>query len=99
MRQLLPIVLLALHCTAWAQTATLTEAEAIRRGLARPKSSDLDTAQVDIPRSNVLAAGVLPNPSIASIKYPTNTGPHRHRGRALLESIRTKPPRCLPVCR
>lgn len=64
MRHLLPIVLLSLHCASWAQTATLTEAEAIRRGLARPELSDLDTAQVDIARSDVLAAGVLPNPSI-----------------------------------
>ncbi|RIX47582.1 MAG: TolC family protein [Rhodocyclales bacterium GT-UBC] len=64
MRHLLPIVLLTLHCAAWAQTATLTEADAIRRGLARPELSDLDTAQVDIARSDVLAAGVLPNPTI-----------------------------------
>lgn len=64
MRHLIPIVLLTLHCAAWAQTATLTEAEAIRRGLARPELSDLDTAQVDIARSSVLAAGVLPNPTI-----------------------------------
>jgi len=64
MRHLLPIVLLMLHCAAWAQTATLTEAEAIRRGLLRPELSDLDTAQVDIARSGVLTAGVLPNPTI-----------------------------------
>ncbi|WP_326527159.1 TolC family protein [Dokdonella sp.] len=64
MRHLLPIVLLTLHCAAWAQTATLTEAEAIRRGLARPELSDLDTAQVDIARSDVVAAGALPNPTI-----------------------------------
>ncbi len=64
MRHLLPIVLLTLHCAAWAQTATLTEADAIRRGMARPELADLDTAQVDIARSDVLAAGVLPNPTI-----------------------------------
>lgn len=64
MRHLLPIVLLTLHCAAWAQTATLTETDAIRRGMARPELSDLDTAQVDIARSDVLAAGVLPNPTI-----------------------------------
>jgi cobalt-zinc-cadmium efflux system outer membrane protein len=57
-------VLLTLHCAAWAQTATLTETDAIRRGLARPELSDLDTAQVDMARSDVTAAGVLPNPTI-----------------------------------
>lgn len=64
MRHLLPIVLLTLHCAAWAQTATLTEADAVRRGLARPELSDLDTAQVDIARSNVMAASMLPNPTL-----------------------------------
>lgn len=64
MRQLLSIALLALPLAAWAQHTTLTEVDAVARGLARPEISDLDTASVDTARADAIAAGLPPNPTV-----------------------------------
>lgn len=64
MRHLLSALLLALPLAAWAQITTLTEADAVHRGLARPDLADLETGSVESARADVLAAGMLPNPTL-----------------------------------
>lgn len=61
---LLSTILLALPLAAWAQTTPLTEAEAVRRGLARPDLADLEVGRVEAARADALAAGLLPNPTL-----------------------------------
>jgi cobalt-zinc-cadmium efflux system outer membrane protein len=61
---LLSVFLPTVPLAAWAQ-APLTEAEAIRLGLARSDLSDLDQADVRMAEAAVLAAGQIPNPTLS----------------------------------
>jgi outer membrane protein, heavy metal efflux system len=61
---LLSVFLPILPLAAWAQTP-LTEAEAVRLGLARGDLSDLDQADVRMAEADALAAGQIPNPTLS----------------------------------
>lgn len=61
---LLSVILPTLPLAAWAQPH-LTEAEAIRLGLARSDLSDLDQADVRMAEADALAAGQIPNPTLS----------------------------------
>jgi cobalt-zinc-cadmium efflux system outer membrane protein len=63
MRHLLSALLFTLPLVAWAQTTTLTEAEAVRRGLARPDLADQEVGRVESAKADALATGLLPNPT------------------------------------
>lgn len=67
MRHLFSVVLLALPLAAWAQAdpiRALTEADAVRFGLARTDLSDLERGTVEAAEADALAAGLLPNPTL-----------------------------------
>lgn len=64
MRFTLSVCLLALPLAVWAQ-APLTEAEAVRLGLARAEVADLERGAVQAAEADVLAAGRLPNPTLS----------------------------------
>lgn len=64
MRFTLSVCLLALPLAGWAQ-APLTEAEAVRLGLARAEVADLERGAVQAAEADVLAAGRLPNPTLS----------------------------------
>jgi len=64
MRPLLVAFMLALPLAAWAQTAPLTEAEALRLGLSRVELSDLERATVGAAEADAEAAGLMPNPTL-----------------------------------
>lgn len=64
MRFTLSAFLLALPLAAWAQPP-LTEAEAVRRGLTRADFADLERGAVQAAEADVLAARVLPNPTLS----------------------------------
>lgn len=64
MRFTLSVCLLALPLAAWAQTP-LTEAEAVRLGLARADLADLERGTVQAAEADVLAAGQFPNPVLS----------------------------------
>ncbi len=64
MRFTLSVFLLALPLAAWAQNP-LSEAEAVRLGLARSDLSDLDQAEVRVAEADALAAGQIPNPTLS----------------------------------
>lgn len=68
MRHLLYALLFVLPVTAWAQSnptpQTLTEAEALRHGLARPDLANLDESSLGMAKADALAAGILPNPTL-----------------------------------
>lgn len=64
MRFTLSVCLLALPLAVWAQTP-LTEAEAVRLGLARADFADLERGAVQAAEADVLAAGLLPNPTLS----------------------------------
>ncbi len=64
MRFTLSVFLLALPLAAWAQNL-LSEADAVRLGLARSDFSDLDQADVRMAEANALAAGQIPNPTLS----------------------------------
>ena len=61
---LLTVFLPTLPLAAWAQTP-LTEAEAVRLGLARSDLTDLDQAEVRVAEADALAAGQIPNPTLS----------------------------------
>lgn len=63
------IVLALLASPAWA----LTEAEALRLGLARPEFSELQRAHVDAAEADVLEAGAWPNPTLEFGRDKTGT--------------------------
>lgn len=63
MRFTLSVFLFALPLAAWAQ-APLTEAEAVRLGLARVDLADLERATVSAAEADVRAAGLYPNPTL-----------------------------------
>ncbi len=65
MRRLVSIALLALPLAVAAQHSALSEGEALRRGLARPELSDLNTAREDFARADAISAGLPPNPLLA----------------------------------
>jgi cobalt-zinc-cadmium efflux system outer membrane protein len=65
MRHLLSAVLLALPLAAWAQSPPLTEAEALRRGLALPALADRETGRLETARADAQAAALWPNPTLA----------------------------------
>lgn len=64
MRFTLSVCLLALPLAVWAQTP-LTEAEAVRLGLARADLADLERGAVQAAEAEVLAAGLFPNPTLS----------------------------------
>lgn len=64
MRFTLSVFLLALPLAVWAQ-APLTEAEAVRLGLARTDLADLEQGAVLVAEADVLAAGQIPNPTLS----------------------------------
>ena len=64
MRFTLSVCLLALPLAVWAQ-APLTEAEAVRLGLARADFADLARGATQAAEADVLAAGRLPNPTLS----------------------------------
>ncbi|PKO38867.1 MAG: TolC family protein [Betaproteobacteria bacterium HGW-Betaproteobacteria-6] len=64
MRHLLSALLFTLPLAAWAQTTPLTEAEAVRRGLARPDLADLEVGRVESAKAEATAAGMPPNPTL-----------------------------------
>ena len=64
MRFTLSVFLLALPLAAWAQ-APLTEAEAVRLGLARADLAELERASVFAAEADVRAAGVYANPTLS----------------------------------
>ena len=64
MRLTLSVFLLALPLAAWAQ-APLTEAEAVRLGLARVDLADLERGAVQAAEAGVIAAGLFPNPTLS----------------------------------
>lgn len=64
MRLTLSAFLLALPLAAWAQTP-LTEAEAVRQGLARADLADLERGAVQAAEADVIAAGQFPNPVLS----------------------------------
>jgi len=64
MRFSLSVCLLALPLAVWAQTP-LTEAEAVRLGLARADLADLERGAVQAAEAEVLAAGLFPNPTLS----------------------------------
>lgn len=65
MRHLFCVFLAALPLLAAAQPSSLTESEAVRRGLARTEVADLDSAMLGAAEADALAARVLPNPTLA----------------------------------
>ncbi len=78
MRHLLSVVLLALPLAAWAQAdpiRALTEAEAVRFGLARTDLSDLERGTIEAAEADALAAGLLPNPTLGYSR-DRNRGTH-----------------------
>lgn len=64
MRITLSVFLLALPLAVWAQSP-LTEAEAVRLGLARTDLADLERGTVQAAEADVLAAGLFPNPTLS----------------------------------
>ena len=64
MRFTLSVFLLALPLAVWAQPP-LTEAEAVRLGLARADFADLERGAVQAAEAEVLAAGLFPNPTLS----------------------------------
>lgn len=64
MRHLFSVLLLALPLAAWALTPLLSEADAVRRALARSELADLERGTVDAARADALAAGQWPNPTL-----------------------------------
>jgi cobalt-zinc-cadmium efflux system outer membrane protein len=64
MRHLLSVLLLALPMAAWTQTPSLTEAEAVRRALARSELANLEQGALEAARADALAAGQWPNPTL-----------------------------------
>ena len=64
MRHFLSALLFTLPLVAWAQTTPLTEAEAVRRGLARPDLADLEVGRVESAKAEATAAGMPPNPTL-----------------------------------
>lgn len=74
MRLTVSLFLLALPLAAWAQTP-LTEAEAVRLGLARTDLADLERGALQAAEADVTAAGQLPNPTLAYSHERLNGSP------------------------
>ena len=74
MRLTLSVFLLALPLAAWAQTP-LTEAEAVRLGLARADFADLARGAVQAAEAEVIAAGLYPNPTLDYSRERTRGSP------------------------
>lgn len=83
MRHLLFMVSLALPLAAWAQTDTpqaapryhpLTEADAVRLGLARSDLSALERGAVEAAEADALAAGLPPNPTLGYSRESARRG-------------------------
>ncbi len=74
MRITLFIAMLALPLAAWANLP-LTEAEAVRLGLARPDLTDLERGVVQAAEADALAAGHLPNPTLNYSRERMNGSP------------------------
>jgi cobalt-zinc-cadmium efflux system outer membrane protein len=69
------MLLLFAPIPGWAQPLSLTEGDALRRALARPELADLDRGAVDAAEAEVIAAGILPNPSLSYSRDRTRGGP------------------------
>ena len=65
MRHLFYVLLAALPLAAAAQHSSLSESEALRRGLARAEFTDLNNALVETAQAERLAAGVFANPTLS----------------------------------
>ncbi len=74
MRFTLSVCLLALPLAAWAQ-APLTEAEAVRLGLARTELADLERGALQAAQADSIAAGQLPNPTLSYSQDRLNGSP------------------------
>jgi outer membrane protein, heavy metal efflux system len=74
MRLTLSLFLLALPLAASAQTP-LTEAEAVRLGLARADLADLERGAVQAAEADVIAAGLYPNPTLDYSRERTRGSP------------------------
>ena len=75
MRLTLSVFLLALPLAVWAQPP-LTEAEAVRLGLARADFSDLARGAVQAAEADVLAAGLFPNPTLSYSRDRVGSSPN-----------------------
>lgn len=64
MRFTLSVFLLALPLAVWAQPP-LTEAEAVRLGLARADFADLERGAIQAAEADALAASLFPNPTLS----------------------------------
>lgn len=71
MRRLSTVVLLMLPLAAWAQSTALTEAQALRMGLARTEVAGLAKGALDAAEADVLSAAQLPNPTLAYTRERT----------------------------
>ena len=74
MRQSLFVFLVLLPLGAWAQ-APLTQAEALRLGLARVALAELAEANAEAARADVLRASQLPNPTLGYSREQTGGSP------------------------
>lgn len=74
MRFTLSVCLLALPLAAWAQ-APLTEAEAVRLGLARTELADLERGALRGAEADAIAAGQSPNPVFSYSRDSLNGSP------------------------
>jgi cobalt-zinc-cadmium efflux system outer membrane protein len=74
MRHSLFVILSAFPLFAWAQPP-LTEAEALRLGLARAELGDLARATVELAEADVLSAGQRPNPTFGYSRDETRGTP------------------------
>lgn len=77
MRLTLSVFLLTLPLAAWAQSSLppLTEAEAVRQGLARGGLADLEQSRIQAAEADALAAGQLPNPVLSYNRDRVNGSP------------------------
>lgn len=75
MRHLLSALLFTLPLAAWAQSIPLTEAEAVRRGLARPDLADQELGRVESAKADAIAAGLPPNPTLSYSRDRTGGTP------------------------
>lgn len=75
MRHLLSALLFTLPLAAWAQSIPLTEAEAVRRGLARPDLADQELGRLESAKADAIAAGLPPNPTLSYSRDRTGGTP------------------------
>lgn len=67
------LVLISVH-PVLCHARDLTEAEALRRGLARPALAELERGEVELARGEAIEAGLWPNPRAAYSREETRGG-------------------------